>query len=100
MRCLFLSKEEGSETQDSEILQALKVAEEDSRWFSEKYEQLQAKYEGRVLGIRNKNIVADAESVDELLDVMQKKGEDTTHVLIETIPARDLSFILLAKRFA
>ncbi len=94
MRCSFLLEEEVSKTQDSEILQILKVAEEDSKWFSEKYEQLQAKYEGRVLGIKNKNVVGDAESVEELLNTVQKKGEDTAYMLIETIPAKDVSFIL------
>jgi hypothetical protein len=79
---------------DSEILEKLKIAEEDGKWFSEQYEQLQPKYEGRVLGIKNKNIVGDAESVEELLNVVQKKGEDTAYMLIETIPAKDVSFIL------
>jgi len=80
--------------EDSEILQILKVAEEDSKWFSEKYEQLQTKYEGRVLGIKNKTVVGDAESVEELLNTVQKKGEDTAYMLIETIPGKDVSFIL------
>jgi len=80
--------------QGSEILQILKVAEEDSKWFSEKYEQLQTKYEGRVLAIRNKNVVGDAESVHQLLDILQEKGEDAAYMLIETIPPKDVSFIL------
>lgn len=87
-------EDEASRMQDSEILEALRVAEEDGKWFSEKYEELRAKYEGRVLGIRNKNILGDAESVGELLDIVQKKGEDTAYMLIETIPAKDVSFIL------
>lgn len=80
--------------QDSEILEILKIAEEDSKWFSEKYKELQAKYEGKVVAIKNKNVVGDADSVDELLDKVGKKGEDAAHILIETIPPRDVSFIL------
>jgi hypothetical protein len=94
MKPIFLLKQEGNQTQDSEILERLKVAEEDSKWFSEKYEQLQAKYEGKVLAIKNKNVVGEAESVDELLDVVEKKGEDAAYLLIETIPSKDVSFIL------
>ena len=80
--------------QDSDVLKILIVAGEDSKWFSEKYEELQTKYEGRVLAIRNKSVVGDAESVERLLDVVQKKGEDAAFMLIETIPSKDVSFIL------
>jgi hypothetical protein len=79
---------------DSEILEKLKIAEEDSKWFSEKYDDLRRKFEGKVVAVKNKNIIGDAESVEELLNVVQKKGEDTAYMLIETIPAKDVSFIL------
>lgn len=79
---------------DSEILEKLRTAEEDSRWFSEAYEELRKKYEGKIVAIKNKNIVGDAESMDALLEATQKKGEDAAFLLIETIPHRDVSFIL------
>lgn len=79
---------------DSEILEILKTAEEDGKWFSERYEELRIKYEGKVLAIRNKNVVGDATSTDELLKMIDKKGEDSVFVLIETIPTKDVSFIL------
>jgi hypothetical protein len=80
--------------QDSEILQILKVAEEDTKWFSEKYEELRDKYEGKVVAIKNRDVVSDADSVEELVEKVQKKGEDTAYLLIETIPRKDVSFIL------
>lgn len=80
--------------EDSEILNVLKIAGEDSKWFSEAYEQLRSKYEGKVVAIKNKAIIGHAESVEELLDVVQKKGEDAAFLLIETIPSKDVSFIL------
>jgi len=79
---------------DSEILEKLKIAEEDSKWFSEKYDDLRRKFEGKVVAVKNKKIIGDAESVEELLNMVQKKGEDTAYMLIETIPAKDVSFIL------
>ena len=87
-------EKEVSKTQDSEILEILKIAEEDSKWFSEKYEELRTKYEGKVVAIKNKIVLGDANSVDELLDKVGKKGEDAAYVLIETIPPKDVSFIL------
>ncbi len=79
---------------DSEILEILKIAEEDSKWFSEKYEDLRTQYEGKVVGIRNKSVVVDAKSTDELVQKMEEKGEDVALVMIETIPTKDVSFIL------
>ena len=87
-------EKEVSKTQDSEILEILKIAQEDSKWFSEKYEELRTKYEGKVVAIKNKIVLGDANSVDELLDKVGKKGEDAAYVLIETIPPKDVSFIL------
>jgi len=79
---------------DSEILEILKIAEEDGKWFSEKYEELRTQYAGKVVGIRKKNVVGDAMSTGELLEKIEKNGEDTAFVLIETIPTKDVSFIL------
>lgn len=80
--------------QDSEILQILKVAEEDSKWVSEKYEELQEKYEGRVLAIKNKSVVGNAESIEELLEIIKEKGEDASLILIETVLPKNVSLIL------
>jgi hypothetical protein len=79
---------------DSEILEKLKIAEEDSKWFSEKYDDLRQKFEGRVVAVKNKDVIGDAESVEELVEATKKKGEDAAFLLIETIPHRDVSFIL------
>lgn len=80
--------------QDSEILQILKTAEEDTKWFSEKYEELRIKYDGKVVALKNRDVFDDAESVAELVEKVRKKGEDAAYMLIETIPRKDVSFIL------
>jgi hypothetical protein len=80
--------------QDSEILEILKVAEEDGKWVSEKYGELQEKYAGRVLAIRNKSVVGNAESIEELLEIVKEKGEDASLILIETVLPKNVSLIL------
>jgi len=80
--------------EDSCILAILKKSEEDSRWVSEEYEELRNKYEGKVFAVRNKNVISHADTVEELVRKLEKMGENVGLLLIETIPPRDLSFIL------
>jgi len=78
----------------TQIEELLRTNEEDSKWISEKYDELRMKYEGKVFAVRNKNVIEHAESIEELLDKLEKKNENVASLLIETIPRRDLSLIL------
>ena len=80
--------------EDSQILEILKKSEEDSKWVSEEYDKLRSKYEGKVFAVRNKTVLSHADTAEELVKKLECMGEDIGFVLIETIPRRDLSFIL------
>jgi len=80
--------------EDSHILEILKKSEEDSEWVGEEYDKLRTKYEGKVFAVKNKNVISHADTVEELVEKLEKMGEDVGFLLIETIPPRDLSFIL------
>ncbi|MEM2842141.1 MAG: DUF5678 domain-containing protein, partial [Thermoproteota archaeon] len=72
----------------------LKTIKEDSKWISQEYNELRGKYEGKVFAVRNKNVIEQGESIEELLDKLEKKGENVAFLLIETIPRKDVSLIL------
>jgi 4-aminobutyrate aminotransferase-like enzyme len=78
----------------AQLEELLKTNEEDSRWVSENYEELRRKYEGKVFAVRKKKVVEYDDSVKELLDKLAKRNENVAFLLIETIPSRDVSFIL------
>ncbi|HUW47233.1 MAG TPA: DUF5678 domain-containing protein [Patescibacteria group bacterium] len=80
--------------EDSQILEILKKSEGDSKWVSEEYDKLRTKYEGKVFAVRNKTVLSHADTAEELVKKLENMGEDIGFVLIETIPRRDLSFIL------
>ncbi|MCD6248128.1 MAG: hypothetical protein J7J17_01560 [Hadesarchaea archaeon] len=80
--------------EDTKILELLKNLEESNKWVSENYDNLRKKFEGKVLAIKNKEVVHEAETVESLLDELKKRGEDPAFLLMETIPSRDVSFIL------
>lgn len=80
--------------EDPQILEILKKSEGDSKWVSEEYDRLRTKYEGKVFAVRNKTVLSHADTAEELVKKLENMGEDIEFVLIETIPRRDLSFIL------
>jgi hypothetical protein len=47
-----------------------------------------------VFAVRNKTVLSHADTAEELAAKLENMGEDVGLVLIETIPRRDLSFIL------
>ena len=52
--------------EDSEVLEILKRSGKDSEWFSKNYEKLQSKYEGKILAIKNNDVISHADTVEEL----------------------------------
>jgi hypothetical protein len=80
--------------EDSQILEILKKSEGDSKWVSEEYDKLRTKYEGKVFAVKNKTVLSHADTVEELVEKLENMGEDVGFLLIETIPRKDLSFIL------
>ena len=80
--------------EDSQILEILNKSEEDSKWVSEEYDKLRTKYEGKVFAVRNKSVLSQADTVEELVEKLEKMDEKVGLLLIETIPPKGLSFIL------
>jgi len=80
--------------EDFQILEILKKSEGDSKWVSEEYDKLRTKYEGKVFAVKNKTVLSHADTAEELVAKLENMGEDVGLILIETIPRKDLSFIL------
>lgn len=67
--------------------------EEDSVWVTKNYENLK-KYQGKVIAVKNKSIIAVSEDVETLIENLDKKNENTACLLLEAIPPKGVSFIL------
>ena len=83
-----------TEMENSQILEILRRSEEDSKWVSDDFENLRNKYEGKVLAVKDKRVISYADTAEELVEKLEKTGENIGFLLIETIPPRNLSFIL------
>jgi len=77
----------------TEFERDVKCFEEDAQWLCANYDTLR-EYEGKVVVIKNKQIILAAESIEEAVKELKKRGEDAAFLLITSIPPKDLSFIL------
>lgn len=75
---------------DIQLLQSL---ENDCGWVSENYDKLQ-KYQGKVVAVKERNIIAVEENMDMLLQKLEKLKENPAFLLIEAIPRRNVALIL------
>ena len=74
-------------------LEALETLGNDSEWVTEHYDNFK-KHEGKLIAVKNKEIIHVSESLEELLTELESRKENTAFILIETIPPKNASFIL------
>ncbi len=83
---------------EKELLKLLRRCEEDGKWVSEVWDELKEKYEGKVFAVKNKRVLEVADTVEELLNKLEEKGEESAFLLIEAVPPKDASFTLEVAR--
>lgn len=79
---------------DAEILEALGKVERNRNWIAEHYDELRAKYEGKVFVVRDQKVLESSDNIEHLLEDVRKKGEDTALLTIESIPRKGVTYIL------
>jgi hypothetical protein len=80
--------------EDYKIIEILKKAQENSEYVSRNFDKLREKYEGKVFAVKDQKVILDAEKIEDLLRGLEERGEDMAFLLIESIPPKNLSFIL------
>lgn len=80
--------------EDYKIIELLKKAQENSEYVSKNFDELRKKYEGKVFAVKDQKVIHDAKKIEDLLRGLEEKGEDMAFLLIESIPPKNLSFIL------
>lgn len=71
-----------------------KQLKEDSRWISENIKRLRREFEGKVFAVKRKRVIASDDDIVFLLKKLEKQGVNVEDVLIESIPPRNVAFIL------
>lgn len=76
-----------------EVKYDIQRLEEDSEWVTQHYDNLK-KYEGKVIAIKNKSIIAVSDNLEKLLKDLEGRNENPACLLLEAIPPKNVSFIL------
>jgi hypothetical protein len=66
-------------------IQLLIQLEKDNEWFKSNYKEIEAKYEKEFIAIKDKEIVAHAKSIDELIRNLKSKKIDPATTLVKFI---------------
>lgn len=83
-----------SNGEEEKIKSVLERFDENEKWFSDHYEELQEKYEHMILAINEKKVILADTKVENLFENLKAKKEDISSVYIASIPPKGTAFIL------
>lgn len=79
---------------DADILKALAEMEKSRDWVSKNYDELRTKHQGKVFAVKDEGVVESSDRITDLLETVEKKGEASAYLLIESIPPKGVVYIL------
>ncbi len=77
-----------------DVAKVLEEVEKAREWIKAHYDELRAKYEGKIFAVRGDKVVSASGHIHEVLKEVQEKGEDPLLLVLDSIPSKDVSFIL------
>lgn len=75
-------------------MEALGKVERNRNWITKHYDELRAKYEGKVFAVKDQRVLESSDNVEHLLEDIAKKGEDMALITVESIPRKGVAYIL------
>lgn len=77
-----------------DISEVLEKTEKNREWIAKHYDELRKKYKGKVFAVKDERVIEDSDNVEQLLEKVDKKGEDAAYLVIESIPQEGIAYIL------
>ncbi len=67
---------------------------QDVKWFQNNYEQLQRKYEGKFVAVKNKRVIGTDQDAERLIRKVRRKHGNTSSILVEEVGGRSVEYLL------
>jgi len=78
----------------SEEKRILEKIEEEESYFNSHYEDFLERYEGLILAIKDRKVIEAEETIEKLLEKLEKKGVNIYETFITSLPKKSIAFIL------
>lgn len=72
----------------------LNISEDNLNWFRDNYEYIQNNFERKIIAVNDNKIIAYAENLKILLEMLKSMEIDSSEVLIESIPSKKEIIVL------
>ncbi len=79
---------------EEEERRLLEEIDNDARWLNDNYEKYHKRYEGKLVAVKGKKIIASGSDAEELSIRIEALGEDPRWTFFASFPPKDLVFIL------
>lgn len=79
--------------ENAELRAHLERLDQDSLWLNAHYDDFQ-KYQGKIIAIKEKQIIAVQDNLEALLQELEKMNENPAFLLLQAIPPENIAFIL------
>jgi len=86
--------EQLAEISEKKEIEILNVGIEDARYVDENFERLSKEHEGKIIAVKNRTIIASANTIEELIERIRAQKSDPRTVYVKSFPPKDLIFIL------
>jgi intergrase/recombinase len=83
-----------AEIGEKEEIEILNAGIEDAKYVDEHFEKFSREHEGKIIAVKNKRIIASADTIEELIEKVKAKKSDPRTVYVTSFPPKGLIFVL------
>jgi len=63
-------------------------------WVQRNFDELARKYEGKLIAVEDKEIIASSDTIEDLVIQIEKRGKNPAETYVTSFPPKDLIWIL------
>ena len=78
----------------NEELIMLNKFEEDTLWLHKNLDNLRSKFEDKFVAVRDKNVIASGEKIQEVIQILERKNINPSFIVIEFVYKKGVELIL------
>lgn len=74
--------------------QLLERGSKSFEWLQKNFDDLARRYEGKLVAVEDEAVIASGDTVEDLIEQIEKKGKNPSETYITSFPSKDFFWIL------